>query len=140
MNAPAPITVTTLDNERLRQIIDRHARAGTRIISPLSQALTTARIVAPTGVGREVATINSRVVYRIRESQNHFRVLSATLVTPMEADNQLGRVSVLAATGSALLGLAEGDSIEWPDEAGQLIQYTLLRVIYQPEAAGRFDL
>lgn len=144
MNAQPSITVTTLDHERLRQIIDRSFMAGPDAITPaialLLQSLMKARVVAPTEVSRQVATINSHVVYGVRGADNHTRTLSATLVHPADADVQFGRVSVLDSTGSALLGLEEGKSIDWPDEIGQMTQYTLLKVVFQPEAVGRFDL
>jgi regulator of nucleoside diphosphate kinase len=62
------------------------------------------------------------------------------LVPPSAADPVSARESVLSPIGSALFGLTEGQSIDWPDESGRVRRYTLLKVIFQPEAAGRFDL
>ncbi|MGO4740301.1 GreA/GreB family elongation factor [Bosea sp. 2KB_26] len=137
------ITVTTLDRDRLRQMIHLSTLAGpaaTPAIVLLSKALTEARAVAPSDISRHVATINSHVTYRTQGRGSRAHVAAVTLVPPADADMQLGRASVLAPTGSALLGLAEGESIEWPDEAGQMARYTLLQVVFQPGAVGRFDL
>lgn len=144
MNAQPSITVTTLDRERLRQMIDRAAMTGPHAVTPaiaaLSRSLMKARVVAPSEISRQVATINSNVVYRVLGADNQARVFSATLVHPADADVQLHRVSVLDSAGSALVGLAEGENVDWPDEIGQMTRYALLHVVFQPEAIGRFDL
>ncbi|HEU4582935.1 MAG TPA: GreA/GreB family elongation factor [Polyangiaceae bacterium] len=51
-----------------------------------------------------------------------------------------GRISVLAPVGSALLGLAVGETIEWPLPAGQAKRLRVVEVVYQPEQAGDFHL
>lgn len=40
------------------------------------------------------------------------------LVLPAEADIDQGRVSVLSFVGAGLIGLKEGDGIDWPDPSG----------------------
>lgn len=123
MTEAPSITVTTLDRDRLRQMIHLSTLAGPAAATPaivlLSKALTEARAVAPSDISRHVATINSHVTYRTQGRGSRAHVAAVTLVPPADADMQLGRASVLAPTGSALLGLAEGESIEWPDEAGK---------------------
>jgi regulator of nucleoside diphosphate kinase len=39
----------------------------------------------------------------------------------------------LAPVGAAILGLTEGQSIEWPQPDGQLMKIKIEKVIYQPE-------
>ncbi|MGB1978697.1 MAG: GreA/GreB family elongation factor, partial [Pseudoalteromonas tetraodonis] len=46
------------------------------------------------------------------------------------------KISILAPVGSALLGLSQGDQIEWPKPGGGLITVTIKEVTYQPERAG----
>jgi len=41
------------------------------------------------------------------------------LVLPGEANIALGRISILTPVGAALYGLSAGQSIDWPDLAGQ---------------------
>ncbi len=141
---PANILVTSLDRGRVLELIDRASLHGpVAAASPagrLSQALRAAVVVAPTDIPRQVATLHSRVIYRTGRSRQTTQVRTVTLVTPSAADPVLGRESVLSPTGSALLGLTEGQSVEQPDDAGCIRRYTLLKVIFQPEAAGRFDL
>ena len=40
--------------------------------------------------------------------------------------------------GSALLGLAKGDGIEWPNPGGGVLRVRIEDVLYQPERAGDF--
>lgn len=50
------------------------------------------------------------------------------LVLPGEADIVAGRVSVLSLVGAGLIGLSEGQSIDWPTQDGRMRRLTVLRV------------
>ena len=50
-----------------------------------------------------------------------------------------GSVPWLAAIASALLGLSEGDEIEWPAPDG-VVRVRVDKVVYQPEESGDFHL
>ncbi|WP_249680594.1 GreA/GreB family elongation factor [Roseococcus pinisoli] len=56
------------------------------------------------------------------------------LVLPGEADIASGRVSVLSLVGAGLIGLSEGQSIDWPTQDGRLRRLTVRRV-QPPEEA-----
>ena len=62
-----------------------------------------------------------------------------SLVFPTEADYSEGKISVLAPIGTAILGYKRGDTIEWPVPSG-LRRLKVDKVLYQPEAAGNFEL
>jgi len=62
-----------------------------------------------------------------------------SLVFPTEADFSQGKISVLAPIGTAILGYKSGDTIEWTVPSG-LRRLKVDKIIYQPEAAGHFDL
>ncbi|MEO5830456.1 MAG: GreA/GreB family elongation factor, partial [Rhodanobacter sp.] len=49
-----------------------------------------------------------------------------------------GTVSILAPVGSALLGLARDQQIDWPTPDGRKRRLKVLEIAYQPEAAGHF--
>ena len=51
-----------------------------------------------------------------------------TLVYPTEADIDTGRISVLTPIGTALIGLAEGQSIEWTARDGRRQRLTVVEV------------
>jgi len=80
--------------------------------------------------------MNSRVRLRdlrTGECETH------TLVYPEAADLELGKLSVLAPLGTALLGSRTGEVIEF-DTPGGVRRLKVERVLYQPEAAGDYHL
>lgn len=132
------ITVTTHDRARLLQIVDCfRVRREDQIVSFLEQEIARAEVVSPQSIGPNVATMNSRVRYL---DHAHHASLTMTLVYPAEGDSQLGRMSILNPTATALLGLSAGESLEWRSLDGQSRAVTLEQVVYQPEAEGRFEL
>jgi regulator of nucleoside diphosphate kinase len=130
------IVVTAMDRERLQKLIrtGRDAR-DEEAAKALADELDRARIVSPDSVTGNVVTMNSRVVFE-DEATGESREVS--LVYPQDSDPAQGRVSVLAPVGAALLGLSAGQTIDWPLPQGQLRRYRVVRIIYQPEAAGHF--
>jgi regulator of nucleoside diphosphate kinase len=50
------------------------------------------------------------------------------LVFPGEADITKKRISVLSLIGAGLIGLSQGQSIDWPTQDGRLRRLTVLRV------------
>jgi regulator of nucleoside diphosphate kinase len=77
--------------------------------------------------------MNSRVVF---EDKTTGKTTEVTIVFPQDADVQHGKVSVLAPVGTALLGLAQGDSIVWPFPDGSSRCLRVVEVTFQPEAEG----
>jgi regulator of nucleoside diphosphate kinase len=55
-----------------------------------------------------------------------------------DLDPNGGDISILAPVGSALLGLAKGDEIEWPRPGGGQLRLRIEEVIYQPEREGAY--
>jgi regulator of nucleoside diphosphate kinase len=101
-----------------------------RAYAPLRHELERAFVVSSALVPADVATMNSRVRYR-DEKDGATRTVS--LVYPAEADAATGKVSVLAPVGTALLGLSEGQSIEWDFPDGSRRRLKLEKVVFQPE-------
>lgn len=81
-----------------------------------------------------MVTINSRVRF---EDQAAGTTREVTVVLPQDADLVEGKVSGLAPVGTALLGLAENQSIVWPFPDGSQRRLRVLEVVYQPEADAR---
>lgn len=52
---------------------------------------------------------------------------SVQLVLPGEADIAARRVSMLSLVGAGLIGLSEGQSIDWPTQDGRMRRLTVLR-------------
>ena len=76
---------------------------------------------------------------RFRE-ENTGREYELTLAYPKDANADAGRVSIFSPAGSALLGLAVGQAIDWKTPDGNAIRLKVLGVSWQPEAHGEFDL
>jgi len=50
------------------------------------------------------------------------------LVYPQDANIETGRISILTPVGAGLIGLAQGDTIAWPDREGQKRLLRIVRV------------
>jgi regulator of nucleoside diphosphate kinase len=96
----------------------------------LKRELQRATLVSSAAVPPDVATMNSMVRY-VDETSGEQRTVF--LVYPQKADGSAGKVSVLAPVGTALLGLSEGQAIEWDFPDGSRRRLKLLEVVYQPE-------
>ena len=93
-----------LESWRPAREVDReHARI-------LAEELERAQLVETSEARADVITMNSRVTVTDLDSG---REHAYTIVFPRDADVSKGRISVLAPIGTALLGYAEGDEIEW---------------------------
>jgi regulator of nucleoside diphosphate kinase len=77
--------------------------------------------------------MNSTVNFVVESTGEEFTL---TLVYPKNIDSIGDKISILAPVGSALLGLSQGDQIEWPKPGGGLVTVTIKEVTYQPERAG----
>ncbi len=134
LQAP-PIVITRIDLTRLRRVLASPAVRDDAAAEALEEEIDRAEVVEPTGLPRDVVSMNSTV--RLREETSG-REYELTLVYPGDASGE-NCVSVLAPIGSALLGLSVGREIEWPLPGGQTARIQVLGLPYQPEAAG-YDL
>tara|TARA_R110001583_G_scaffold39370_1_gene126134 strand:+ start:6829 stop:7158 length:330 start_codon:yes stop_codon:yes gene_type:complete len=105
-------------------------------ISELEEELARANIVEPTEVPPTIVTMNSTVKFTVESSRDEFMM---TLVYPKDLDLSGDKISILAPVGSALLGLSQGDEIEWPKPGGGLIKIKIKEIFYQPERAGEYN-
>jgi regulator of nucleoside diphosphate kinase len=91
--------------------------------------------VAPKDVPPTVVTMNSTVRFDVEHTGESFCM---TLVYPKDVDDSGDKISVLSPVGSALLGLAQGESIDWTKPGGGTLKVRIKEVVYQPERAGEF--
>jgi regulator of nucleoside diphosphate kinase len=131
-------TMTEFDVRRLDALFDRirYQVSPPATLSVLERELAHAIVVSPEKVPPSVVTMNSEV--EVVDLQTDER-RSLTVVFPSMAGIDVGRISVLAPLGTALIGSCEGAHVAWQTPRG-LRQLQVHRVVYQPEAAGRFDL
>jgi regulator of nucleoside diphosphate kinase len=136
MDKKPKIVISSLDAERLEKLIDSlpgDAFPGKR---DLEAELVRAEIVEPQAVPPTVVTMNSTVRFEIASSSEEFLL---TLVYPKDIDASGKKISILAPVGSALLGLSQGDEIEWPKPGGGMLRVRIKEVTYQPERAGEYQ-
>jgi regulator of nucleoside diphosphate kinase len=131
MNRPA-IVLSRLDVERIENLLDRLPAAESRLHESLRSELERAEVREPNDMPADVVTMNSTVTFSEQDTGER---LTISLVYPAAAGKP-GTVSILAPVGSALLGLACGQEIDWPMPGGQPRRLRVVEINYQPEAAG----
>lgn len=135
MNARPNIVISSLDAERLEALLASLPKDSFPGRAELEAELARAEIVDPKDIPSTVVTMNSTVRFRVASSTEEFTL---TLVYPRDMDSSSSKISILAPVGSALLGLAQGDEIEWPKPGGGRLRVRIEEVLYQPERAGVF--
>lgn len=131
------ITITSRDATRLETLLESLPQDGFPGHKALEDELYRASVVPPEEVPPTVVTMNSTVRFAVLPSGVERRL---KLVYPGKSDASEETVSILAPVGSALLGLAEGDEIHWPNPTGGTLRLVVNKVEDQPERAGLYDL
>jgi regulator of nucleoside diphosphate kinase len=124
------IYLTQNDADRLLKLVE--SQPGKRL-EKLESELVRANVVPREQIPEDVVTMNSRVVF---ENETTGQRREVTLVYPGSADIDAGKISVLVPIGTALLGLRVGQSIDWELPGGEKQRYRIVKVPFQPEAAG----
>ena len=128
-----PIIVSSRDFSRLENLLDSPALRRHPAALALMDELNRAQVLPPEQIPETVVTMHSKVEC---EEQLSGEQHTLTLVYPNEANVDTGRISILAPVGSALLGLTQGQSIDWTAPDGRPLRLRVTSVHYQPEAHG----
>ena len=128
------IIVSEQDLNRLETMLE-HQKVLTDTMKHLEDELARADVVEAKEVPTNVVTMNAKVEITIAPSTESIEV---TLVYPHDFHGNKGQVNILAPVGAAILGLAEGQDIEWPQPDGQIMKVRIEKVIYQPEREGNY--
>lgn len=137
--AKRKLYVTEFDKTRLEEVIavaEEFGRHDRKDLESLSEELDKADVVSPREVPPDVVTMNSKVVLRDLDTSEE---MTFVLVFPREANIKKGAISILAPVGTAILGYAKGDVVEWTVPSG-VRRIRIEDVLYQPEAAGDYHL
>ncbi len=135
---PKPeIIISTLDSDRLYDLIDSLPRNSLASVEELEEELNRATFVSPQEMPANIVTMNSTVKFFVESTQKEFEL---KLVYPKDVDSSGKTISILAPVGSALLGLSVGDEIEWPKPGGGSLKVKIIEIVYQPERAGEYQL
>lgn len=137
MNTNPEITISSLDATRLDALLDRLPNKSFPGKAHLEEELARANIVKPHEMPSNIVTMNSTVRFIIEPTKDEFEL---TLVYPKDIDSSGTKISILAPVGSALLGLATGEKIEWPKPGGGTLKVKISDITYQPERAGDLHL
>jgi regulator of nucleoside diphosphate kinase len=134
MNDENDIIVTTRDHAELSSVIAVTGKVSHRVkweLRLLENELKRARIVAPEEVPPDVITINTRAEFLDLETGER---LEFTVVLPIDANINDGKISVLAPLGTAMLGYRVGDEFVWHVPHG-LRRLKVIKLHFQPEAS-----
>ena len=102
----------------------------------LLKELKSAKIVEPTEIPANIVTMNSIVKISFLNTN---KTVQFQIAYPQEANLKEHKISILSPIATALIGYKTGDEIEWIVPAG-LTKIKIEEIIYQPEAAGDFNL
>ncbi|RRU16356.1 nucleoside diphosphate kinase regulator [Stenotrophomonas sp. 278] len=122
---PPSITVSSHDMDRLDAMLEAPAIAQSPAGQALAQELNRATVVAPDQMPKGIVMMHSRVEC---EDELHGDKHVLTLVYPREANVDEGKVSILAPVGTALLGLAVGQSMDWDAPGGRKLRLRVTAV------------
>jgi regulator of nucleoside diphosphate kinase len=140
MTQQATIYISQTDRERLGNLIDLVRNQGERsnlsYITKLEDELEFADVIASEEIPPDVVTMRSTVQVKDLDTEQE-SVYS--IVFPSEADPEVGKMSVLAPLATALLGYKCGATVEF-QAPGRLRRLKIMKILYQPESAGDYDL
>jgi len=117
--------------EHLRNAQSRHEQ-GSAHLKALREALDGAAVVLPNQIPPDVVTMQSHVLLRDLASNEE---MECALVFPDDADALMGRISVVAPIGAAILGRRAGDVIQVKVPAG-VRKMRIEQILHQPEATA----
>lgn len=135
MTVKPNIVVSSTDLRRIEKLLDALPPNSFPARDALEEELNRADVLEPTDMPDNVVTMNSQVRFQVNSSKDEFCL---TLVYPKEMDSSESKISILAPVGSALLGLSEGDEIEWPIPGGKVLHVQIIKIVHQPERAGEY--
>lgn len=124
---------------RLRERIEKARSGGLKApvnLSFLISELDRAKVLPPEKMPADVITMNSVITM---EYLNSSKTMQIQLVYPEHADVAKQKISIFAPVATALLGFRVGDIVEWKVPTG-MAQMKITNIVYQPEAAGDFDV
>lgn len=122
-STPPEIVIRAGDADRLADLANRLLDSRPELGEVLLAELARASLVADESLPAGTVQMGSTVTY---EAEGRPRTV--TLVYPHEANIDAGLISVATPIGTALLGLAEGQSIDAAARDGREQRLTVLRV------------
>ncbi|MCE7604668.1 nucleoside diphosphate kinase regulator [Vibrio fluvialis] len=134
MSTNHTIVVSTLDMDRISALLEQMPKLSPEL-EKLEDELDRATIKEPQEMPDNVVSMNSTVRFKFTGKDE---IIQKNLVYPHEVKNS-DDISIFAPVGSALLGLAAGQTLTWPMPGGAEKTIEILEVVYQPEREGDFS-
>lgn len=128
------IIISSQDLHRLETMLE-HQTKLTPTMQHLEDELARADVVEPQDIPANVVTMNAKVLITIAPAKEATEI---TLVYPHDFRGDKGQVNVVAPIGTAILGLTEGQEIEWPQPDGHIMKVKIEKILYQPEREGDY--
>lgn len=131
------IVITKLDQERILKLLkEGYSLNSNQYLSQVfEKEIKKAQTVKSEKIPPDVITMRSK--FRLKDLGTGKRY-EYTLVYPQEVDSE-DKISILALDGTAVFGCRKGEIVRWDLTTGTKF-YQVDEVIYQPEAAGHWDL
>ena len=117
------IVIRAADEDRLAELANGLFETLPELGEKLLDELARARLASGDAVPADSVQMGSTLTYEVDGVRRR-----VTLVYPAEADIDAGRVSVGTPIGTALLGLVEGQSIDWTARDGRRQRLTVVAV------------
>jgi regulator of nucleoside diphosphate kinase len=130
------IFITEKDYLRLSNLLN-NLEVEPDSLENLEIEMERATILSDDEVPSGLVTMNSTVEY---EDLSSGKSTTITIIYPGNETSAGKNISVLAPLGSALLGLKEGQEINWKFPSGKTKRLKIIKVMYQPEANGDWHL
>lgn len=134
MSTNDTIVVSTLDMDRISALLEQMPKLSPEL-EKLEDELDRATIKEPQEMPDNVVSMNSTVRFKFMGKEE---IIQKNLVYPNEVKSN-DDISIFAPVGSALLGLAAGQTLTWPMPGGAEKTIEILEVVYQPEREGDFS-
>lgn len=129
------IIISSLDLERLEALLDARSTSGALYQSNLEEELERATVVESRHIPENIVSMNSTVQLSLSSSEAPFYL---TLVYPKDVKEDGSTLSILSPIGTALLGMKQGDEIDWPNPGGSNVKVRIENILYQPERSGDY--
>jgi regulator of nucleoside diphosphate kinase len=117
------IVIRATDEERLAALAATMLGSKPELAEELLGELARSRLADGEALPADTVQMGTTLTYEADGRQRR-----VTLVYPQDADIDAGRISVLTPIGTALIGLAEGQSIEWTSRDGRRQRLTVVAV------------
>ncbi len=125
------IVLNEEDHERLTGLATAALTRTPDVAEELLTELERAKVVTAKRLPATAVRMGSTVTYKANSAER-----TVTLVYPGDADIAAGRISIMTPIGAALIGLSEGQSINWTARDGRTNELEIVSVQNIEAVAG----